>query len=122
MICCWPVSNAPPGAIMLRVLKIDRLRQYPSPFNLGRFRRALNRASDQVRKVVKIGVTVFVACDFSQSLASFLGIADDNRFPSVGMQFGSLQLHLKESLDEGVDRRVVFIRDTIYGDKSVPQY
>src|SRR6266851_6765403 len=45
-------------------------------------------------------------------------IADDDWFPSVGMQFGSLQLFLKESLDEAMDRRVVSGRETIYSDKT----
>src|SRR5882672_2801796 len=107
------------GQPSLRVFKVDHLRQYASPFHLGRFRRTLNRASHQVRKVVKIGVTVFVARDLSQLLASFLRIADDDWFPSVGMQFGSLHLLLKESLDEAVDRSVVCGRDAIYSDKSV---
>ena len=47
-----------------------------------------------------------------------MGIADDDWFPSVGMQFGSLQLLLKESLDEAMDRRVIIGRDTVYSDKS----
>src|SRR5712692_7757629 len=105
---------------ILREFKINHLRQYPSPFHLGRFRRTLNRASDQVRKVVKIGVAVFVARDLGQLLASLLGITDDDWFPSVGMQFGSLQLRLKESLDEAMDCGVVCGRNTIYSDKPVP--
>ena len=48
-------------------------------------------------------------------------IADDDWFPSVGMQFGSLQLRLKERLDEAMDSRVVSSRGSIYGDKSAPQ-
>src|SRR5260370_15580625 len=67
---------------------------------------------------MKIGVTVFIASDLGQSLGSFLGIADDDCFPSVRMQIGSLQLFLKESLDEALDRRVVSRRDTIHTDKS----
>src|SRR5260370_39373863 len=101
-------------------MKIEQLRRYAAAFRLGRFRRALHRGSNQVRKVVKIRVAVFVASDLGQSLGSFLGITDDDWFPSVGMQFGSLHLLLKESLDEAMDRRVVSGRDTIYGDKSAP--
>src|SRR5712692_5708511 len=105
---------------ILREFKINHLRQYASPFHLGRFRRTLNRASNQVRKVVKIGVAVFVARDLGQSLGGFLGITDDDWFPCVGMQFGSLQLLVKESLDEAMDRRVVSGRDAIDSDKSAP--
>ncbi len=47
-----------------------------------------------------------------------MGIADDDWVPGVRMQFGPLQLFLKESLDEGVDRLVICGRDTIHGDKS----
>src|SRR5260370_13417385 len=111
-----PVRSQP----VLRVFKIDRLRQYSAPFHLGRFRRTLNGASDEVRKVVKIGVAVFVARDLGQLPASFLGIADDDWFPSVGVQFGPLQLRLKESLDEAMDRGLVSSRDSIHSDKSAP--
>src|SRR6266478_3395434 len=108
------------GQPSLRIFKVDHLRQYASPFHLGRFRRTLNGASNQVRKVVEIGVTVLVARDLGQSLGSFPGIPDDDWFPSIGMQFGSLHLLLKETLDEGMDRRIVSGRDTIYTDKSAP--
>src|SRR6266566_9543342 len=37
------------------------------------------------------------------------------------MQFGSLQLPLKESLDEAMDRRVVCRRDAIYGNEPAAQ-
>src|SRR5258706_793491 len=108
------------GKPCLRIFKIDNLRQYASPFHLGRFRSALNRESDQIGKIVEIGVTVFVTSDLGQLCGSFLGIANDDGFPSVGMQFRSLQLLLKESQDEALDRGVVSGRDTIYGDKSAP--
>ncbi len=108
------------GEPILRVFKVDDLRQYSPSLHLGGFRRTLNRTTDEVRKVVKFGVAVLVAGDLGQLSASLPRIADDDRFPSVGMQFGSLQLRLKESVDEAMDRRVVSGRDTIYSDKSAP--
>src|SRR5260370_10699449 len=61
---------------------------------------------------------VVIGRDTGQWVGSFRGIADDDCFPSVRMQIGSLQLFLKESLDEALDRRVVSRRDTIHTDKS----
>src|SRR5260370_6368568 len=109
-----PVRSQP----VLRVFKIDRLRQYPSPFHLGRFRRTLNRATDQVRKDVKIGIAVFVARDLGQLPASFLAIANDDWIPGAGMQIRSLQVRLTESLASVTDPCVSCGRDTIYSDKS----
>ena len=74
---------------ILRIIQIDGLRQNAPPLYLGNFGSALQRSSNQVRKIIELGIAVFVAGNGSQFRSRLGRIADDHRLPGVGMQLGS---------------------------------
>ena len=85
------------GEPFLRVIEIDLLGQDAGAIDARDFGRAEQRAREQVREVVELVIGVFVAWICGDELGDLIGVAHDDRRPSIGMQFGFVEFLFDES-------------------------
>ena len=73
------------GQPLLRVIQVDLLRQHALAIDLGHFRSALNRSSNQVGEVVQLPIRVLIPRHRGQPRFCVRGIADERGRPTIGM-------------------------------------
>ena len=103
---------------LLRVIKVNGLGQGPYAVDLGNQRNALQMALDKIGIVVQLAIGKLVACTLGQLRKGFLGIADDDRTPNVGVQFGKAKMRLGELLKRLAQSCIVMLGKQINSNES----
>ncbi len=95
--------NLKAASRLVRVLQINLFRQNAHSLNFRYFGHTLQRALDQVGKVIQLPIRIAVAGHFCDPFFRGLRIANDNGTPRVGMKVVLLQLLLDELLSIRAD-------------------
>src|ERR1700686_5004639 len=94
---------------ILGIFQVDHLGQQASPLHFRGLWRPLHGSPNQIRKVVEIGVAIFVSRNFSQLCPNIMRITDDDWCPTIRMQIRPPQLFLKEFFHEAMNARVISV-------------